>query len=119
MLAEKGQRVTAVISLEVEDTAMVARVAGRYSCACGEGYHDNFKRPARSGVCDLCDGSEFHRRADDTAETVAARLRAYHSQTAPLITYYAGKGLLERIDAMGSIASVRAGLGRIVGQVTV
>jgi adenylate kinase len=57
------------------------------------------------------------RRADDNAETVRERLTAYHAQTAPLIAYYDGKGVLERIDAMGPIADIRAGAGRIVGRV--
>ncbi|MEO5619983.1 MAG: adenylate kinase [Cypionkella sp.] len=118
ILAARGQRVTAAISLEVDDEAMVGRVAGRFTCACGEGYHDDFKRPAKAGVCDKCGGSDFKRRADDNAETVRERLKAYHAQTAPLIAYYAGKGVLERIDAMGEIAAVRRALAAIVSGVS-
>ena len=119
LLAEAGQRVNAVISLEVDDEAMIGRVAGRYTCGgCGEGYHDEFKQPAVAGTCDKCGGTAFKRRADDNAETVRERLKAYHAQTAPLITYYADKGVLERIDAMGDIAAIRGRLGSIIGQVT-
>ena len=119
LLAEAGQKVTAAISLEVEDEAMVARVSGRYTCAaCGEGYHDEFKQPAKAGVCDKCGGTAFKRRADDNAETVRERLTAYHAQTAPLIAYYDGRGVLERIDAMGEIAEVRSALGAIVAGVS-
>lgn len=115
LLAAKGQRVTAAISLEVDDEAMVGRVSGRFTCGtCGEGYHDQFKQPAHAGSCDKCGGSDFKRRADDNAETVRERLKAYHAQTAPLIAYYEGKGVLERIDAMADIAAVRSTLGRIV-----
>jgi adenylate kinase len=118
LLAASGQRVTAAISLEVDDEAMVGRVAGRYTCGgCGEGYHDEFKRPAVAGTCDKCGGTAFKRRADDNAETVRERLKAYHAQTAPLITYYEGRGVLQRIDAMGSIAGIRAALSEIVAQV--
>lgn len=115
LLADAGQSVTAAISLDVDDEAMIGRVSGRYTCAgCGEGYHDHFKQPAQAGVCDKCGGTQMKRRADDNAETVRERLKAYHAQTAPLIAYYEGKGLLHRIDAMGSIAGIRAGLGAIV-----
>lgn len=118
LLAANGQRVTAAISLEVEDRAMIARVAGRYTCGgCGEGYHDEFKQPAQAGVCDKCGGTAMKRRADDNAETVGERLKAYHAQTAPLIAYYEGRGVLERIDAMGAIGDIRAALGDIIGRV--
>ncbi|RWR49356.1 adenylate kinase [Sinirhodobacter ferrireducens] len=119
LLADAGQKVTAAVSLEVDDEAMIARVAGRYTCAkCGEGYHDTFKQPAVAGVCDKCGGTEFKRRADDTAETARARLQAYHAQTAPLIAHYRALGVLEEIDAMGSIDEIAAGLGSIVERVS-
>ena len=77
LLAESGQKITAAISLEVDDAAMVGRVSGRHTCAaCGEGYHDTHKRPAKAGVCDKCGGTEFKRRTDDNAETVRDRLAA-------------------------------------------
>ena len=118
LLAETGQKITAAISLEVDDAAMVGRVSGRHTCAqCGEGYHDTHKRPAKAGVCDKCGGTEFKRRADDNAETVRDRLTAYHAQTAPLIAYYEAKGVLERIDAMGPIAEIRAALGQIIADI--
>ena len=119
LLAASNQRITAAISLEVDDAAMVGRISGRSTCAtCGEGYHDEFKRPAKAGVCDKCGGTEFKRRADDNAETVRDRLTAYHAQTAPLITYYDGKGVLERVNAMGDIADIRSHLGTLVGGVS-
>ncbi|WP_343117064.1 adenylate kinase [Ostreiculturibacter nitratireducens] len=119
LLAEAGQKVTAAISLEVDDEAMVGRVSGRYTCAgCGEGYHDEFKQPAKAGVCDKCGGTAFTRRADDTAETVRARLEAYHAQTAPLIAHYKMMGVLESVDAMGSIDTIASALGSIVGRVS-
>ena len=118
LLAAAGQRVTAAISLEVEDEAMVARVSGRFTCAaCGEGYHDEFKQPAQAGVCDKCGGTAFKRRADDNAETVRERLTAYHAQTAPLIAHYDRLSVLERVPAMGSIDGIRQRLAEIVGRV--
>jgi adenylate kinase len=119
LLADGGMKVTAAISLEVDNEAMVGRVAGRYTCAgCGEGYHDEFKLPAVAGTCDKCGGTAFKRRADDNADTVRERLKAYHAQTAPLITYYEGRGVLERIDAMGAIDDIRDGLAAIVSRVS-
>jgi adenylate kinase len=118
LLETAGQKVTAAVSLDVDDEAMVGRVAGRFTCAaCGEGYHDEFKQPAVAGTCDKCGGTAFKRRADDNAETVRERLQAYHAQTAPLIAHYEGQGVLQRVDAMGSIAAIRAALSAIVTRV--
>jgi adenylate kinase len=118
LLAATGQRVTAAVSLEVDDEAMIARVAGRFTCAgCGEGYHDQFKAPVQAGICDKCGGTSFKRRADDTAETARERLRAYHAQTAPLIAHYDRLSVLQRVPAMGSIKAIRDQLAQIVGRV--
>ncbi len=118
LLAEQGMGLGAAISLEVDDTAMIERVSGRYTCAnCGEGYHDSFKKPAVAGVCDKCGSTEFKRRADDNAETVSARLKAYHAETAPLIRYYEQQGALRRVDAMGDIDRIAHDLAAIVEEI--
>ena len=107
LLEEKGMALDAVISMEVDDEALVDRVSGRYTCAnCGEGYHDRHKQPKTPGVCDNCGSTEFRRRADDNAETVRARLEAYHAETAPLISYYYGTGKLKKVDGMADIETV-------------
>ncbi|MBY6065893.1 adenylate kinase [Leisingera aquaemixtae] len=119
LLAETGQKINAAISLEVDDAAMVERISGRYTCGgCGEGYHDSFKQPAEAGKCDKCGGTEMKRRADDNAETVASRLEAYHAQTAPLIAYYGGKGVLQTTDAMGGIDDIARDMAAIVTKAT-
>jgi adenylate kinase len=107
MLADRGVKLDAVIELQVDDSALVDRIAGRFTCAkCGQGYHDSFKQPATAGVCDVCGASEFTRRADDNRETVAARLVAYHAQTAPIIPHYAAAGILRTVDGMADIDEV-------------
>lgn len=107
MLADKGLALDRVIEMQVEDDILVERISGRFTCAqCGEGYHDSFKRPRTEGVCDKCGGTEFTRRKDDNAETVRARLVAYHEQTAPILPYYAEKGVLASVDGMADIDKV-------------
>lgn len=99
LLENKGLALDAVLELRVPDSLLVDRITGRYTCAkCGAGYHDSFKKPKVEGVCDSCGSTEFKRRADDNAETVTSRLEAYHAQTAPLLPYYEGKGLLTVVD---------------------
>jgi adenylate kinase len=115
MLREHALRLDHVIELKVDSEALVERIAGRYACAkCGAGYHDHFKQPAVEGVCDLCGSTEFTRRADDRAELVAARLEAYHRQTAPLLPYYAGQGVLRVVDGMAEMDEVTRQIEAIV-----
>ena len=115
MLRQEQLSLDKVIEIKVDDAALVERISGRFACAiCGEGYHDNFKQPAKSGVCDQCGGTEFSRRKDDSAETVAARLEAYNAQTAPLWPYYESADLLVSIDGMLTIEEVTGQMDAVV-----
>lgn len=107
MLDDMYMGLDAVIEVRVPDEMIVERITGRYACAkCGAGYHDTFQKPKVAGVCDACGSTEFIRRKDDTADTVATRLLAYHQQTAPLLPYYAERGLLKTIDGAAAIEDV-------------
>ncbi|MEL7304138.1 MAG: adenylate kinase [Pseudomonadota bacterium] len=118
LLAEHGKTLSAVIELKVDDGALVERISGRFTCAnCGAGYHDVFKLPKTSGVCDQCGSTEFKRRPDDNAETVQTRLLAYYRETAPLIGYYFAKSKLRSVDGMGDIESVSAQIEGVISTV--
>jgi adenylate kinase len=118
MLKEKKRRLDAVIELRVDDNQMIERIIGRFSCAtCGEGYHDRFKRPKVRGKCDVCQGGEFIRRPDDTADTVSRRLMVYYRETSPLIGYYYCKGNLKRVDGMADIDKVTASIGEMLAKI--
>jgi adenylate kinase len=107
LMANKGQRLDHVIVMEVDDTELVRRISGRFTCAkCGAGYHDQNQPTKVAGVCDKCGSTEFVRRPDDNAETVKARLVAYNKQTAPILPYYARDGRLKRVDGMAEIGAV-------------
>ena len=116
MLADMGRALDNVVEMRVDDLALVGRITGRYSCAkCGAGYHDDFQKPATEGVCDSCGSTEFSRRKDDNAETVTSRLKAYHAQTAPLLPYYDGKGVLAGVDGMAEIDEVTLQIEAVLG----
>jgi len=107
MLAERKLKLDTVIEMQVDDRILVERITGRFTCSkCGAGYHDKFQPTKQPGICDRCGSTEFTRRADDKAETVVSRLHAYHEQTAPLLPYYEGRGILRKVDGMAEIDEV-------------
>jgi adenylate kinase len=115
LFQERGKGVDRVVVMEVDDEALVERIAGRFACAkCGEGYHDIYKTPRVPGVCDRCGSTEFTRRPDDNEAVVRARLKAYHAQTEPLIHYYTRQGKVRSVDGMADIETVSREIGRAI-----
>jgi adenylate kinase len=118
MLDGKGAKLDAVIEMKVQDSVLVERITGRFTCAkCGAGYHDIFHKPKVPGVCDVCASHYFTRRDDDKAETVKARLAAYNQQTAPLLPYYRGRGILKQVDGMADIDEVAGQIAAVLDAV--
>jgi adenylate kinase len=100
-LAGAGVDLDAVVLLEVPDQLIRDRVTGRRSDPeTGAIYHLQFNPPPPDVA-----GRVVHRK-DDTLEAVNTRLAKYHSETAPIIPYYADKGILKRVDGVGEPAAV-------------
>ncbi|MDR0597920.1 MAG: adenylate kinase [Treponema sp.] len=99
-------RVDRAINFDIPDAAVLERLGGRRVCRqCGANYHKTFNPPKNAGVCDAC-GGEVYTREDDREEAVAQRLEVYRDQTAPLIDYYRGRGLLIDVDARPAVDQV-------------
>ena len=91
MLASRGQAIQKVLDFRVPDAVLVDRVCGRLvHPPSGRSYHDRFAPPKAPGLDDVT-GEPLVRRADDNAETLKARLAAFHAQTAPVLGHYAGR----------------------------
>lgn len=102
------------IFIEVSENEAVDRLLSRLTCRdCGAIYNLRNKPPRKTGVCDICGGS-VERRADDTTDAVRQRFRVYVERTLPVIDYYAGTGVLARVDGSGAAAMV---YGRLKGLV--
>ncbi|WP_299694597.1 adenylate kinase [uncultured Tateyamaria sp.] len=116
LLAEKGERLDAVIEMEVDDEALVARIVARSTCGmCGEVYNDNTKPIPADGKCTNCGAEDnFKRRADDNEESLKTRLMEYYKKTSPLIGYYYAKGQLSKIDGLGEIGQVKAAIAGVI-----
>ena len=107
MLAERGQALDHVILMEVDEAALVDRIAGRFTCqGCGASYHERYKRPQVGGVCDMCGSADLVHRADDRPEAVKTRFEVYRRQTAPILPYYRARGILRTVDGMADIDAV-------------
>ena len=103
-LEEHGIEFDHVISLEIDDDAIVKRMDGRRVCTqCGAPFHTESKPPKQEGVCDLCDGALME-RDDDKPETVRDRLVVYHNETEPLKHFYEARGKLDMVPGdLGTI----------------
>ena len=111
LLEEKGEKLDAVIEMQVDDAALVSRITGRSTCGdCGEVYHDVTKPWPADGKCTNCGGTTQKRRADDNEESLKQRLMEYYKKTSPLIGYYYAKGQLSTVDGLGAIDDVRAAI---------
>jgi adenylate kinase len=91
MLEEKGLPLDHVIQIAVDDSVLIDRIDAR-----------------------VAETPEAERRADDNAETLHARLEVYHEQTAPILPYYDGRGMLKKVDGMQSIDEVANQIGAII-----
>ena len=101
-LAAQGVRLDAVLLLKLSGEALGERVAGRRLClGCGATYHVRIAPPKCEGVCDRCSNKLGLRPEDDQPEKRRLRGQLYETQTAPLIAFYQGRGLLHEIDAEG------------------
>ncbi|MDA8175120.1 MAG: adenylate kinase [Nitrospiraceae bacterium] len=106
MLSKIGKPLQLAISVDVPFEDLMKRLTGRRTCrTCGQMYNVYFNAPAKEGKCDK-DGAELYQRDDDKEETIRKRLQVYESQTAPLIEYYGGKGIVRRIKGTGSISDI-------------
>jgi len=115
MLQAKGRGSPLVINIRVAHDVLMKRLTGRRTCSVdGEIYNVYFNPPKKEGVCDK-DSGKLIQRADDNEETIRQRLAAYEQQTAPLIEYYRGKGLLYDVEGNRDPASIAQDLLRFLG----
>jgi len=102
-----GIKIDVVLSIEVPDEKIIARMSGRRVCRCGASYHVEYIPSKVEGICDKC-GDTLYIREDDKAETVANRLKTFHTQTEPLKDFYAAKGILATVEGQEEVADTTA-----------
>jgi len=115
LLTRSGQVLDAVIEMQVDDAALVARITGRFTCGnCGEVYHDVTRPTKTAGCCDVCGSTDLKRRADDNEDALKQRLMEYYKKTSPLIGYYYAKDKLSVVDGLAEMDAVAASIAAVL-----
>ncbi|HLI57346.1 MAG TPA: nucleoside monophosphate kinase, partial [Actinomycetota bacterium] len=115
VLAAAGTGIDKVFRFMVTGPEIIARLSGRWVCPVdGTAYHVRTNPPKVPGICDL-DGTPLVQREDDTEETVKHRLEVFGARTKPLYDFYAARGLLVDVDAIGTPEEVHERLAAAAG----
>ena len=114
-LEAAGVKIDHVVSIEVEDREIEARMTGRRVCGkCGASFHITANPPKTAGICDSC-GGELVIRKDDAPETVRNRLEVYHSTTEVLKEFYGKLGRLVEINGSQPIEKANEDILAAIG----
>lgn len=114
-LTASGVKIDKVLSLEVDDEVIVARLSSRRECSkCGAPYNVISNKPQKEGVCDKC-GGDLIQRADDNPDTIKNRLNVYHTQTEPIKAYYEKLGLLVTAQGEEELADTTKNVDKALG----
>lgn len=110
LLKDLGQPLERVVYFDVSEPELLRRLTGRRVCrACQTAFHLVSAPPTKAGVCDRC-GGQLYQREDDSEATVRHRLGVYARQTAPLLDWYRGRGLLVSVPGEGPIETIRGAI---------
>ena len=117
MLNKYNQKISAIINLKVDYSALVKRISGRVSCSiCKKPFNEFFDPPIEPNNCsnNNCGSRELIKRSDDNESTVKNRLKTYDDQTLPILDYYRKKGIVKDVDAMKAINEVTGEINSII-----
>lgn len=100
-LEERNTPLHVALELSIASDEIIKRLSSRRTCrACGA------SAAAAATNCSSCNETDLYQREDDKELVVARRLEVYEEQTAPIISFYRGEGLLITIPAVGSVSEI-------------
>ncbi len=118
ILTKLNRSILAVFYIQASDDLIISRLSSRLICRqCQTPYNLKTMKPKQEGICDKC-GGELYQRDDDKPETVSARLKVYHTQTAPLIEHYTQAGLLHELKAEAGLENANRQVLEVIKQRT-
>lgn len=121
-LKEANIDIDNVIEIDVPDEEIVKRISGRRTHpGSGRVYHIDYNPPQREGLDDVT-GEALLQRDDDKEDTVRKRLKVYHEQTKPLVSYYSHWAqsnapqapTFSKISGLGSVEEISEQINRIL-----
>ncbi len=116
LLERRGDRLDAVVSLEVPDEELIERISGRRVCE-GCGFVTHVRDLAGAETCAAC-GGRLVQRSDDVPDTVRRRLAVYREQTEPVLAYYARSDVgLTVVDGLGTVDEIAERLDAVLADV--
>uniref|UniRef100_A0A8B9T211 Adenylate kinase 2 n=1 Tax=Anas platyrhynchos TaxID=8839 RepID=A0A8B9T211_ANAPL len=102
LLEKRREKLDSVVEFSIPDSLLIRRITGRLiHPASGRSYHEEF-RPPKEHMKDDVTGEPLIRRSDDNEAALKTRLKAYHTQTSPLVSYYSKRGIHTAVDASQS-----------------
>lgn len=108
MFKEQGKKIDKVVEFKVDDEILIERIEGRrIHKASGRSYHVKFNPPKVEGKDDIT-GEPLIHRPDDNRSALETRMKAYHTQTSPILEYYKNQSKLYSVDAMAKMDTVRS-----------
>jgi adenylate kinase len=111
---QKYKAVDIVIVMQVDETELIERIAGRRSCGyCRAIYHIVAQPPEKEGICDKC-GMQLIQRPDDTEDVLKQRLKVYHQETEPLIKYYSELNIIHNVISKHGIEDTQRQIDEIM-----
>jgi adenylate kinase len=112
-MVDAGVDIDAVVEIDVDDEAIVARMSGRrVHPGSGRIYHVEYNKPKHEGLDDVT-GESLVQREDDQEDTVRHRLSIYHEQTKPLVGFYQNMSGVNapsyhKIAGVGAVEEIKA-----------
>ncbi len=93
LVASKGTKLDAIVLVDNEDEAIVARTIGRRICPnCQKVFHMEFKPPKDGKLCTEC-GTAVILRSDDSEEKIRSRLQEFQDKAVPALAFLKEKGV--------------------------
>jgi adenylate kinase len=113
-VTELGQKIGAIVVLNVRREAVIERLSGRRTCTqCKTVFHVKINPPKVDGICDRC-GGKLVQREDDRPETIAKRLDVYEAQTQPVLAHYRGAVPIHEVDGEQPVDEVTRFIERVL-----